>query len=53
MDRHLRKAWPGVAPWEWEAHPEWLARAQAGLLGEIEGAKIKADREAQEALQQT
>jgi len=41
----IRAAYPGVPPWEWEAHPEWHSRVQITLLAEIEGAQIKADAE--------
>lgn len=36
----LRYAYPGVGPWEWEAHPDWLDRVLCTLLAEREGEQI-------------
>jgi len=46
----LRQEYPGVGPWEWEAHPEWLSRAQCRFVAEDEGRQIK--RQNAEAAQQ-
>lgn len=43
----LRAAYPGVAPWEWDAHPEWHQRVMAGLLAEMQGQQIRAEYERQ------
>jgi len=32
----LRHHYPGVAPWEWDAHPDWQTRVLAGLNAEYE-----------------
>ena len=32
----LRREYPGVAPWEWDARPEWRARVIARLNVEDE-----------------
>jgi len=34
MQRRLRLEYPGVAPWEWDSHPEWLSRVIAVLNAE-------------------
>jgi hypothetical protein len=32
--RRLRQEYPGVPPWEWEAHEDWLDRVIAVLNAE-------------------
>jgi hypothetical protein len=41
----IRYAYPGIGPWEWADHPEWLGRVQCTLLAEIEGAQIRQQHE--------
>lgn len=37
----LRQEYPGIGPWEWEAHPIWYGRVLCRLIAESEGAQIK------------
>lgn len=32
--RRIRQEYPGVAPWEWDRHPDWLDRVIATLNAE-------------------
>lgn len=41
MQRGVRRAYPGVPPWEWDAHPEWLARVIVGINAECDAETIK------------
>ena len=47
MAPRLRQEYPGVPPWEWDAHPVWLGRVQCGLVAEIEGAQIRKQHDEQ------
>jgi hypothetical protein len=42
--RRLRQEYPGVPPWEWDAHPEWRERVICTLRAEDAADEIKAER---------
>ncbi len=44
----LRHAWPGVAPWEWDAHPVWRDRVLCMLIaGQAANTALEERRRAQ------